>query len=102
MLLKIENLDGSYRSDDGTVTAAARDVRHGNGHGRHDGRRLSVSERSSAELKCSGRFFCSRKIGLFTERVFARILIGAFVCLLGALGGVFMVINGLRPAYRSC
>lgn len=38
-------------------------------------------------------FFCSRKIGLFTERVFARILIGAFVCLLLDIISVVFICN---------
>ena len=38
-------------------------------------------------------FFCSRKIGLFTERVFARILIGAFVCLLLDILSVIFICN---------
>ncbi|MCR4720679.1 MAG: EAL domain-containing protein [Lachnospiraceae bacterium] len=38
-------------------------------------------------------FFCSKKIGLFTERVFARILIGAFVCLLLDILSVIFICN---------
>ncbi len=38
-------------------------------------------------------FFCSRKIGLFTERVFTRILIGAFVCLFLDILSVVFICN---------